>query len=57
LSYLPFFCQAHYSPVMLQETPQEGANERHQARLNKRKATAEALNAVREELFSGEYDG
>jgi hypothetical protein len=57
LSYLPFFCQAHNSPVMLQETPQEGANERHQARLNKRKATAEALNAVREELFSGEYDG
>jgi hypothetical protein len=43
---------------MLQPEPaKEGVNERHQVRLNKRKAAADALASLREELFNGEFDG
>jgi hypothetical protein len=35
----------------------EGVNERHQARLNKRKNAADALTKLRNELFAGEFDG
>jgi hypothetical protein len=43
---------------MLQpDTARKGENERHQARLNKRKSAADALGKLREELFSGAFDG
>jgi hypothetical protein len=43
--------------MLVPELEREGANDRHQQRLNKRKSTAKSLQQLREELFCGEFDG
>jgi hypothetical protein len=46
-----------YVVALQTEPPRENPNERHLARVNKRKAAHDTLTSLREELFSGEFDG
>jgi hypothetical protein len=45
--------------VVLSAEPASGSygSEKHKTRLSKRKTASEALFGVREELFSGEFEG
>ena len=48
-----------FHTVVLSAEPESGSygSERHKTRLLKRKTAADALFSVREELFSGEFEG
>ena len=45
--------------VVLSAEPASGSygSEKHKSRLSKRKTASDALSSVREELFSGEFEG
>jgi tRNA (adenine-N(1)-)-methyltransferase non-catalytic subunit len=48
-----------YTPLVLSAEPESGSygSEKHKARLLKRKTASDALFNLREELFSGEFEG
>lgn len=48
-----------YTPIVLSADPARGSygSEKHKTRLSKRKTASDALFSLREELFSGEFDG
>ncbi|KAH9064089.1 Gcd10p-domain-containing protein [Lactarius vividus] len=48
-----------YTPIVLSADPARGSygSEKHKTRLSKRKTASDALFGLREELFSGEFDG
>ncbi|KAI0304743.1 Gcd10p-domain-containing protein [Russula brevipes] len=48
-----------YTPIVLSAEPASGSygSEKHKTRLSKRKTASDSLSGVREELFSGEFEG
>ncbi|KAI9445069.1 Gcd10p-domain-containing protein [Lactarius indigo] len=48
-----------YTPIVLSAEPAQGSygSEKHKTRLSKRKTASDTLFSLREELFSGEFDG